>query len=70
MELRSFLAEARTKSKLASLNEKLDMLERRLEVLEVQVCNSTDKPSLFTADFNGKWQRRTKAYMYAPSHLD
>ncbi|KAM7524296.1 hypothetical protein LguiA_014198 [Lonicera macranthoides] len=40
--------EARTKSKLASLNEKLDTLERRLEVLEVQVRNATDKPSLFT----------------------
>eukprot|EP00257_Ricinus_communis_P027141 XP_025014555.1 protein BRICK 1 isoform X1 [Ricinus communis] len=29
--------EATTKSKLASLNEKLDTLERRLELLEVQV---------------------------------
>ncbi|KAJ8460290.1 hypothetical protein OPV22_033216 [Ensete ventricosum] len=31
--------EATTKSKLASLNEKLDVLEHRLEVLEVQVSS-------------------------------
>nr|GMC57581.1 protein BRICK 1 [Ipomoea batatas] len=32
--------EATTKSKLASLNEKLDTLERRLELLEVQLSVS------------------------------
>nr|CAD1830684.1 unnamed protein product [Ananas comosus var. bracteatus] len=40
--------EATTKSKLASLNEKLDILERRLEVLEVQVSSATTNPSVFT----------------------
>ncbi|KAA8531478.1 hypothetical protein F0562_006168 [Nyssa sinensis] len=39
--------EATTKSKLASLNEKLDTLERRLELLEVQVGTATANPSLF-----------------------
>ncbi|KAJ0733111.1 hypothetical protein HanPI659440_Chr11g0404761 [Helianthus annuus] len=36
-----------TKSKLASLNEKLDSLERRLELLEVQVSTATANPNLF-----------------------
>ncbi|KAL5714427.1 putative protein BRICK1 [Ranunculus cassubicifolius] len=36
-----------TKSKLASLNEKLDTLERRLELLEVQVSSASSNPSLF-----------------------
>lgn len=40
--------EATTKSKLAALNEKLDILERRLEVLEVQVSSATTNPSVFT----------------------
>ncbi|KAK3012599.1 hypothetical protein RJ639_043377 [Escallonia herrerae] len=40
--------EATTKSKLASLNEKLDTLERRLELIEVQVGTATANPSLFT----------------------
>lgn len=40
-------SEATTKSKLASLNEKLDVLERRLELLEVQVGNASANPSLF-----------------------
>ncbi|KAG2376674.1 hypothetical protein LR48_Vigan319s002100 [Vigna angularis] len=40
-------AQATTKSKLASLNEKLDVLERRLELLEVQVGNASANPSLF-----------------------
>lgn len=39
--------EATTKSKLASLNEKLDTLERRLELLEVQVGTASSNPSLF-----------------------
>ncbi|CAN6279509.1 unnamed protein product, partial [Urochloa humidicola] len=39
--------EATTKSKLASLNEKLDILERKLEVLEVQVSSATTNPSVF-----------------------
>lgn len=43
-----FLSEATTKSKLASLNEKLDTLERRLEVLEVQVGTATANPSLLS----------------------
>ncbi|GFY81093.1 similar to BRICK1 [Actinidia rufa] len=38
--------EATTKSKLASLNEKLDILERRLELLEVQVGTAAANPSL------------------------
>ncbi|XP_057492817.1 protein BRICK 1-like [Actinidia eriantha] len=38
--------EATTKSKLASLNEKLDILERRLELLEVQVGTAVANPSL------------------------
>ncbi|KAF8691825.1 hypothetical protein HU200_040228 [Digitaria exilis] len=33
--------------KLASLNEKLDILERKLEVLEVQVSSATTNPSVF-----------------------
>ncbi|CAL5372618.1 unnamed protein product [Camellia sinensis] len=41
--------EATTKSKLASLNEKLDTLERRLELLEVQVGTASANPSLFNA---------------------
>jgi hypothetical protein len=41
------VSEATTKSKLASLNEKLDTLERRLELLEVQVGTATANPSLF-----------------------
>ncbi|KAI3841025.1 hypothetical protein MKX03_018256 [Papaver bracteatum] len=40
--------EATTKSKLASLNEKLNTLERRLELLEVQVGTASANPSLFT----------------------
>jgi uncharacterized protein len=40
-------AEATTKSKLAALNEKLDSLERKLEVLEVQVSSATTNPSVF-----------------------
>ncbi|KAA0036361.1 protein BRICK 1 [Cucumis melo var. makuwa] len=40
--------EATTKSKLASLNEKLDTLERRLEMLEVQVSTASANSSLFT----------------------
>lgn len=42
-------SEATTKSKLASLNEKLDTLERRLELLEVQVGTASANPSLFTS---------------------
>lgn len=41
-------AEATTKNKLAQLNEKLDTLERRLEVLEVQVSTASGNPSVFT----------------------
>uniref|UniRef100_A0A7N0U200 Uncharacterized protein n=1 Tax=Kalanchoe fedtschenkoi TaxID=63787 RepID=A0A7N0U200_KALFE len=41
--------EATTKSKLASLNEKLDTLERRLELLEVQVSTASANQSLFSA---------------------
>jgi len=44
-------SEATTKSKLASLNEKLDVLERRLELLEVQVGNASANPSLFATWF-------------------
>ncbi|KAF8404755.1 hypothetical protein HHK36_009644 [Tetracentron sinense] len=40
--------EATTKSKLASLNEKLDMLERHLELLEVQLGTASTNPSLLT----------------------
>ncbi|KAK8475681.1 hypothetical protein V6N12_035192 [Hibiscus sabdariffa] len=40
--------EATTKSKLASLNEKLDTLERRLELLEVQVGTASSNSSLFS----------------------
>lgn len=40
--------EATTKNKLAKLNEKLDTLERRLELLEVQVGSATANPALFT----------------------
>nr|XP_018680561.1 PREDICTED: protein BRICK 1 isoform X1 [Musa acuminata subsp. malaccensis] len=40
--------EATTKSKLAALNEKLDILEHRLEVLEVEVSSATTNPSVFT----------------------
>ena len=40
-------SEATTKSKLESLNEKLDVLERRLELLEVQVGNASANTSLF-----------------------
>ncbi|KAM7516378.1 hypothetical protein LguiA_005961 [Lonicera macranthoides] len=40
--------EATTKSKLASLNEKIDTLERHLQLLEVQVGTATANPSLFT----------------------
>ncbi|CAA6669639.1 unnamed protein product [Spirodela intermedia] len=40
--------EATTKNKLAQLNEKLDTLERRLEVLEVQVSTASGNPSVFT----------------------
>ncbi|KAH7566790.1 hypothetical protein JRO89_XS08G0235500 [Xanthoceras sorbifolium] len=40
--------EATTKSKLASLNEKLDTLERRLELLEFQVGTASANPHLFT----------------------
>ncbi|URE31028.1 DEAD-box ATP-dependent RNA helicase [Musa troglodytarum] len=39
--------EATTKSKLAALNEKLDVLEHRLQVLEVQVSSVTTNPSVF-----------------------
>uniref|UniRef100_A0A2P2K6J7 Protein BRICK1 n=1 Tax=Rhizophora mucronata TaxID=61149 RepID=A0A2P2K6J7_RHIMU len=39
--------EATSKSKLASLNEKLDTLERRLELLEVQVGTAMANHSLF-----------------------
>ncbi|KAK3411841.1 hypothetical protein EUGRSUZ_I00598, partial [Eucalyptus grandis] len=39
--------EATTKSKLASLNEKLDLLEHRLELLEVQVGTASANPALF-----------------------
>ncbi|KAG6510903.1 hypothetical protein ZIOFF_028948 [Zingiber officinale] len=41
-------AEATTKSKLAALSKKLDILERRLKVLEVQVSSATTNPSVFT----------------------
>ncbi|CAK7339752.1 unnamed protein product [Dovyalis caffra] len=40
--------EATTKSKLSSLNQKLDTLERRLELLEIQVSTASANPSLFT----------------------
>ncbi|KAF3575069.1 hypothetical protein F2Q69_00062822, partial [Brassica cretica] len=39
--------ESTIKSKLASLNEKLDLLKRRLEMLEVQVSTAAANPSLF-----------------------
>lgn len=39
--------EATTKSKLSALNEKLDTLERRLELLEVQVSSASANPSVF-----------------------
>ncbi|CAD5168685.1 protein BRICK1-like [Musa acuminata AAA Group] len=39
--------EATTKGKLAALNEKLDVLEHRLQVLEVQVSSVTTNPSVF-----------------------
>ncbi|MFS7973568.1 hypothetical protein Hanom_Chr09g00858111 [Helianthus anomalus] len=42
-----YVLQATTKSKLASLNEKLDTLERRLELLEVQVSTATANPNLF-----------------------
>lgn len=41
--------ESTTKSKLAKLNEKLDTLERKVELLEVQVGNATANPALFTS---------------------
>ncbi|XP_051117379.1 protein BRICK 1 [Andrographis paniculata] len=41
--------ESTTKNKLANLNEKLDTLERRLELLEVQVSNATANPALFNS---------------------
>ncbi|XP_057806771.1 protein BRICK 1 [Salvia miltiorrhiza] len=41
--------ESTTKNKLSKLNEKLDTLERRLELLEVQVSNATSNPALFTS---------------------
>ncbi|RWR77868.1 Brick 1 [Cinnamomum micranthum f. kanehirae] len=37
-----------TKSKLASLNEKLDTLERRLELLEDQESTASENPALFS----------------------
>lgn len=40
-------SESTTKSKLASLNEKLDSLERHVELLEVQVSTVTASPNLF-----------------------
>ncbi|CAA3015348.1 BRICK 1 [Olea europaea subsp. europaea] len=39
---------ATTKNKLAKLNEKLDTLDRRLELLEVQVGTATANSALFT----------------------
>lgn len=41
--------ESTTKNKLSRLNEKLDTLERRLELLEVQVSHATANPALFTS---------------------
>ncbi|KAL6521573.1 putative protein BRICK1 [Orobanche gracilis] len=41
--------ESTTKNKLANLNEKLDTLERRLKLLEVQVGHAASNPALFTA---------------------
>ncbi|KAG6389158.1 protein BRICK 1 [Salvia hispanica] len=41
--------ESTTKNKLSKLNEKLGTLERRLELLEVQVSNATANPALFTS---------------------
>lgn len=41
--------ESTTKSKLSSLNLKLDTLERRLQLLELQVSTATSNPSLFTS---------------------
>ncbi|KAL4179931.1 hypothetical protein AMTRI_Chr13g122620 [Amborella trichopoda] len=40
--------EATTKSKLASLNEKLDTLERRLELIEAQVSSASHNPPAFS----------------------
>lgn len=40
-------SEAMTKSKLVSLNEKLNVSKRRLELLEVQVGNASTNPSVF-----------------------
>nr|GMD61214.1 protein BRICK 1 [Ipomoea batatas] len=39
--------EVTTKTKLSSLNEKLHTLERRLELLELQVSAATSNPALF-----------------------
>ncbi|XP_073280437.1 protein BRICK 1-like isoform X1 [Primulina huaijiensis] len=39
--------ESTTKDKLAKLNEKMDTLERGLEMLEVQVSNATANPGNF-----------------------
>nr|GLL26389.1 protein BRICK 1 [Ipomoea trifida] len=39
--------EVTTKTKLSSLNEKLHTLERRLELLELQVAAATSNPALF-----------------------
>ncbi|CAL9042656.1 unnamed protein product [Musa banksii] len=44
---RSCNPSATTKGKLAALNEKLDVLEHRLQVLEVQVSSVTTNPSVF-----------------------
>ncbi|ERN18085.1 hypothetical protein AMTR_s00046p00225220 [Amborella trichopoda] len=46
--------EATTKSKLASLNEKLDTLERRLELIEAQ-------PSMRSA-IHGSWMLFTRLF--------
>ncbi|KAG5044320.1 hypothetical protein JHK87_008235 [Glycine soja] len=44
-----------TKSKLVSLNEKLNVPKRRLELLEVQVGNASTNSSVFaTLDFEGR----------------
>ncbi|KAK3026847.1 hypothetical protein RJ639_040748 [Escallonia herrerae] len=48
VKINFLFSEATTKSKLASLNEKLDTLERRLELIEVQVGTATANPSLLT----------------------
>ncbi|XP_031095349.1 protein BRICK 1-like [Ipomoea triloba] len=39
--------EVTTKTKLSSLNEKLHTLERRLQLLELQVSAATSNPALF-----------------------